>query len=185
MVLSPEVEPITRCSRWLTLPPGFCFPFISVQEAAAQAQRPPAMLRGEPERTLRLLRARRRSCGFGNLILFFLPPAAFSSQLSLKSGQEMKGLRGQECLGSAKDEPAESAWWLRARAQKQIACKCLEGFLAWFCSQPSQNQTCSPSKRGMQLRAVGWSALCWGWSAADAGGSEMPGSRGAVWGSLL
>lgn len=40
--------------------------------------------------------------------LFFPCPAAFSSQLSLKSGQEMKGLRGQGCLGSAKDLPAES-----------------------------------------------------------------------------
>lgn len=53
-------------------------------------------------------RASQHGCGFGNLSLFFLPPAAFSSQLSLKAGQETKGLRGQQCLGSAADEPSES-----------------------------------------------------------------------------
>lgn len=98
MVLSPEVEPIASCSRWLTLPPGFCFPFVSVQEAAAQAQRPPAMLHGEPECTPRLLRARQRSCGFGNLIFIpsccFLKPA-ISEVRAGNEGAEGSGVPGE------------------------------------------------------------------------------------------
>lgn len=72
----------------------------------------------------------------GILFIYFLPALLLSQASYLWSqGRKWRGLRGQGCLGSPKDQPAESAWWLsRVLHESRRLWMYLEGFPVWFCS---------------------------------------------------